>query len=60
MSVRATLKGKSLTVHGRKVTVDLRARQEGTYNVHIAAKYVRADGKLHIVRTTRQLRVSAA
>ena len=60
MSVRATLKGTPLKVRGRKVTVDLRGRQAGTYNVRIAAKYVGEDGKLHVVRTTRQLHVTAA
>ena len=59
MSVRATLKGQPLKVRGRKVAVDLRGRQAGIYNVRIAAKYVGTGGKVHVVLTTRQLRVTA-
>jgi hypothetical protein len=60
LSARATLRGKRLPVHGRAIQVDLRNQPAGNYNVHIRARYRRANGTVHTVRTTRNLSVTQA
>jgi hypothetical protein len=60
VSARASLRGKRLPVSGRKITVDLRGRAVGNYNVSVVAKYKTKGGKLHVVRITRNLSVHAA
>ena len=60
LSARAILRGKSLKVRGRAIQVDLRNKPAGNYNVHIAAKYRTKSGKVHIVRSTRNLSVTVA
>ena len=56
--VSATLRGKQLKVSGRSITVDLRNRPPGNYNVRIVARYRRADGTTHVVRSMRNLSVT--
>ena len=58
VSVRATLRGKRLHTSGRKITVDLRGKTEGNYNVVITAKYKTKHGKLHTVRSVRTLSIT--
>jgi hypothetical protein len=60
LSARATLRGKSLKVRGRAIQVDLRNKPAGNYNVHIVAKYRTKSGKVHIVRSARNLSVTPA
>jgi len=60
VSARATLRGKRLKVRGRTITVDLRGREPGNYNVRIVARYRKADGTVRVVRTTRNLSVTVA
>jgi hypothetical protein len=60
LSARAILRGKSLKVRGRAIQVDLRNKPAGNYNVHIVAKYRTKTGKVHIVRSTRNLSVTVA
>ena len=55
VSVRASLRGKSLPVHARSIKVDLRGKVVGNYNVSIVAKYKTKSGKVHTVRSTRSL-----
>lgn len=58
VSVRASLRGKSLPVHARSIKVDLRGKVVGNYNVSIVAKYQTKSGKVHTVRSTRSLSVT--
>jgi hypothetical protein len=60
LSARATLRGKSLKIRGRAIQVDLRSKPAGNYNVHIVAEYRTKSGKVHIVRSTRNLSVTVA
>ena len=57
VSVRASLRGKGLPVHGRKITVDLRGKTVGSYNVSMTAKY-KMGGKTYIVRSIRSLSIT--
>ena len=58
ISVRASLRGKSLPVHAGSIKVDLRGKVVGNYNVSIVAKYKTKSGKVHTVRSTRGLGVT--
>lgn len=58
VSVRASLRGKSLPVHNRSIKVDLRGKVVGNYNVSVVAKYKTNSGKVHTVRSTRSLSVT--
>ena len=58
VSVRASLRGKSLPVHGQSIKVDLRGKVVGNYNVSIVAKYKTKSGKVHTVRSIRSLSVT--
>jgi hypothetical protein len=58
VSLRASLRGKRLPVHGRSVKVDLRGKTVGTYNVVMVAKYkTKSTGKIHTDRTIRSLSI---
>lgn len=57
VSVRASLRGERLPVHGRKITVDLRGKTVGRYNVSMTAKY-KNGGKTYVVRSIRSLSVT--
>ena len=58
VSVRATLRGKALPVHGKSIKVDLRGKVVGNYNVSIVAKYKTKSGKVHTVHSIRSLSVT--
>jgi hypothetical protein len=58
VSVRASLRGKSLPVHGQSIKVDLRGKVVGNYNVAIVAKYKTKGGKVQTVRSIRSLSVT--
>jgi hypothetical protein len=58
-SATAILRGKTLKVRHGKVTVDLRHKAIGNYNVRITAKYLRG-GKVHTHRSARKLSVAIA
>jgi len=58
VSVRASLRGKSLPVRARSIQVDLRGKVVGNYNVSIVAKYQTKSGEIHTVRSTRGLSVT--
>ena len=60
LSARAILRGKSLKLRGRAIQVDLRNKLAGNYNVHIVARYRTKSGKVHVVRSTRNLSVTIA
>lgn len=60
VSVRASLRGKHLSVNGRKIKVDLRGKSAGNYNVSLVAKYKTKSGKLRVVRIMRNLSVHTA
>jgi len=60
ISARATLRNKRLPVHGRHITVDLRGKVVGNYNVFIVAKYKTKSGKVHVHRSHRSLSVTRA
>jgi hypothetical protein len=57
VSVKASLRGKRLSVKGRAVKVDLRSSFAGNYDVQMTAKY-RKDGKIVTVRSVRTLQVT--
>ena len=59
VSVKATLRGKKLSVKGNKITANLTGMSVGNYNVSIVAKF-KKHGKLHTVRQTRSLSVTLA
>jgi hypothetical protein len=56
VSAKAKLRNVALPVKGNKVTVDLRNKPVGNYNVYTTVKY-RKDGKLFTVRSHRSLSV---
>jgi hypothetical protein len=60
LRVSATLRGRRLEVRGRTITVDLRERAEGTYNVRITARYRTKHRKIRRVRATRTLSVACS
>ncbi len=60
LGVRATLRGKRLRVRGRSITVDLRERTEGNYNVRITSRFRTRAGHVRTVRTTRPLSVACS
>jgi opacity protein-like surface antigen len=60
LSVRATLRGRRLKVRGRTITVDLRERTEGNYNVRITSRFRTKRGTVRTVRTTRALSVACS
>jgi hypothetical protein len=60
LSARATLRNNRLPVHGRSITVDLRGRVVGNYNVIVVARYKTRSGKVHAYRTLRNLSVTRA
>ena len=60
LGVRATLRGKRLKVRGRSITVDLRERTEGNYNVRITSRFRTRAGHVRTVRTTRALSVACS
>ena len=57
VSVKATLRGKAMHTHGRSISVDLRGKAVGNYNVVITAKYSKG-GKTHTVRSIRSLSIT--
>ena len=59
VSVKATMRGKKLTVSGRKIKANLTGRSVGNYNVSIVAKF-KKHGKIHTVRQTRSLSITLA
>lgn len=58
VSVRASLRGKSLPVHAGSIKVDLRGKVVGNYNVSIVARYKTKSGKVHTLRSTRSLSIT--
>jgi hypothetical protein len=60
LSARATLRNKRLPVHGRHITVDLRGKVVGNYNVFIVARYKTKSGKVHVHLSHRSLSVTRA
>jgi hypothetical protein len=60
LGVRASLRGRRLRVRGRSITVDLRERTEGNYNVRITSRFRTRRGNVRTVRTTRGLSVACA
>jgi len=60
LSVRATLRGRRLRVRGRSITVDLRERTEGNYNVRITSRFRTRAGHVRTVRSTRALSVACS
>jgi hypothetical protein len=60
LSVRATLRGRPLKVRGRTITVDLRERREGNYNVRITSRFRTKRGHVRTVRSTRALSVACS
>jgi hypothetical protein len=60
LGVRATLRGKRLRVRGRSITVDLRERTEGNYNVRITSRFRTRAGHVRTVRTSRALSVACS
>jgi hypothetical protein len=59
LSLRATLRGKRLKVDGRAITVDLRNRGEGNYDVKIVQRF-RSHGRVHTSTTHRVRSVACA
>lgn len=61
LSARATLRGKSLRVRGRTVTINLVGQAEGNFNVRIKARYKSAKtGRVFTRTQTRNLSVACA
>ena len=58
VSARASLRGKRLHTHGRKIKVDLRGKTVGNYHVVIVAKYKTKHGKVKTVRSVRNLKIT--
>jgi hypothetical protein len=58
--VNATLRGRPLKTDGRTVTVDLRERREGNYNVRLIIRYRTKAGRVHRVVTRRNLSVACS
>jgi hypothetical protein len=59
MSIKATLRGKKLSVKGNKITANLTGMSVGNYNVSIVAKFHK-HGKTQTVRQTRSLSITLA
>jgi hypothetical protein len=59
VSIRALLRDKAMPVSGRTITVDLRNKIVGAYNVNVTVKY-RKHGKTRTVRFMRALSVTRA
>jgi hypothetical protein len=57
LSVRATLNGHALKSKGRNVTVHLTPAHIGSYAVKLTARYRTANGAIHTVKATRNLRL---
>lgn len=57
LSARATLAGKRLKVRGRSITVDLRGRDGGTYDVRIVSRYRTKSGRVvtHVTHRVRSV-----
>jgi hypothetical protein len=60
LSARATLRGKRLTVKGRSIRLDLRARSEGNYDVRIVTRYRTKSGRVVTSVTHRVRSVACA
>ena len=60
LSVRATLRGKHLKVNGRAITLDLRNRTEGNYDVRIVQRYRAKSGRVATSITHRVRSVACA
>jgi hypothetical protein len=60
VNVRASMGSKKLKVAGRRISVDLAGKPQGTYNVRITSRYRRGSGKIRTVTLTRSLRVACA
>ena len=60
VKMSAKLRGKALPVNAKSITVDLRGRTVGNYNVSITAKYRTKSGKVRTVRSVRSLSVTRA
>lgn len=60
LSAKATLRGKRLKVHGRRIKVNLRHHPEANYNIKITSKYRKPNGHIHKVETERHLSVVCA
>ena len=60
LGVRASLRGRRLRVRGRSITVDLRERTEGNYNVRITSRFRTRAGHVRTVRSTRALSVACS
>jgi hypothetical protein len=60
LRVNATLRGHPLKTNGRTVTVDLRERREGNYNVRLIVRYRTKAGRVHRVVTRRNLSVACS
>ena len=60
LSARATLRNTRLPVRGRLITVDLRGKVVGNYNVFIVAKYRTKSGRVHVHSTHRSVSVTRA
>lgn len=59
VSLRATLRGRRLKVKGRAITVDLRSRTEGNYDVKIVQRF-RSKGRVRTSTTHRVRSVACA
>jgi hypothetical protein len=55
LTARATLRGKRLKIKGRAITLDLRNRNEGNYDVKIVARYATKSGRV-VTSTTHRVR----
>jgi len=55
LSARATIAGKRLKVCGRAITLDLRGRSGGRYDVRIVARYRTRSGRV-VTRVTHRPR----
>ena len=51
---------RSLKTSGRKVTLDLRGKAEGNYNVRLISRYRARSGRVHRVTTWRHFSVACA
>ena len=60
VSVSAKMRNKALSLHSKAVTVDLRGKVVGNYNVFVTAKYHTKSGKVKTFRTMRSLSVTRA
>jgi hypothetical protein len=60
ISARATLRGKRLKVRGRSITLDLRRRAEGNYDVRIVTRYRTHSGRTVTAVTHRVRSIACA